>query len=179
MKEIFESLIDDYGEEKVIKAARQLLSQKLNEKAAGYSELIKPEKVQDAVELIDRTVQDVAEAGRLVEFAYGDKRSLIKQIANLQTSIELTEAEAFMQLDGNSVVIDGKKVTLSNDKLRDMYRKYVSREERKRLAELESELKAIEVDIFKAKDRWEEAKTNADLIKSRAHVQANLLQFLS
>ncbi|MEN2464956.1 hypothetical protein [Ornithinibacillus sp. JPR2-1] len=173
------SLIDDHGKDNVLKAAEQLLIKNLNRKVpAGYDSLVQPEKIEDTVGYIESALQDVADAGKAVEEAYGEKRNLVRQIEQVKTAIELTEAEAFMQLDGNHAVVDGKKVTLSNDKLRDMYRKYVSREGRSTLANFESELKAIEIDIFKAKDRWEEAKLSADLIKSRANVQASLLQFL-
>lgn len=180
MQDILNSLIDDYGEEKVITAAKQLLTNKLQEKTpAGYVPLIQPEKVQESIAYIDNALADVTAAGKEVEQSYAGKVEIIKSIEQLKTSIEIQEAEAFMLLEGNKVQIDGKSVTLSNDKMRDMYRTYVTRESRQRLSELQADLKAIEIKQFKAKDRWDEAKINADLIKSRAYVQANLLNFLS
>lgn len=180
MNNALNKLVEEHGAENVFTAAKQILNGKIDSQSdSGYAGLIQPDKVQESVSLIENALRDVTEAGKAVEEAYGDRRSLVKQISQLETSIELTEAEAFMQLEGNKVEVDGKTITLSNDKMRDMYRKYSSREERKQRAELESELKAIEISTYKAKDRWEEAKLSADLVKSRAYVQANLLEFLS
>ncbi len=179
MQNILESLIDDYGNEKVTQAAKQLLDREQNKRAGQYHELVTPEKLTEDLSLLEDSIKDITAAGQLVNEAYSNRRDLVKEISQLETSIELDEAEAFMMLDGNKVQMDGRTVTLSNDKMRSAYQKYVSREKRLERAELEADLKAIEIDIFKAKDKWEEAKQAAELIKARAHVQANLLRFLS
>lgn len=179
MQNELQSLIDDYGNEKVIEAAKQLLDQEQNKRAGQYHELVAPDKITDDLHLLHEAIKDISAAGQVVDDAYANRNTLTKQIALIKTNIDLDEAEAFMQLEGNKVQIDGKTVTLSNDKMRDMYRKYVTRDARYQLAELEADLKAIEIDIYKAKDQWEEAKTAAELIKARTHVQANLLRFLS
>lgn len=179
MQNIFKSLIDDYGTDQVTKAAKQLLDQEQNKRAGNYHELITPEKLVEDLQLVNSALQDVANAGQAVDDAYANRSELVKRITQLETNIELDEAEAFMMLDGNKAVIDGKTTTLSNDKLRDAYRKYVTRDLRTELADLEADLKAIEIDIFKAKERQDEARQSASILKARLHVQANLLKFLS
>lgn len=179
MRNVFQSLIDDYGNEKVVQAAKQLLDQEQNKRAGQYHELVKPEQIKDDLHLLQQAILDITAAGENLDKAYANRRELVKEIHNLETDIELDEAEAFMMLDGNKVQMDGRTVTLSNDKMRDSYRKYVTRDKRSKLAVLEAELKAIEIDIYKAKDKWDEAKEAAELIKARCYVQANLLKFLS
>lgn len=179
MKKILESLIDDYGNEIVLQAAEELLNQEQNKRAGQYHDLVTPEKITDVLHFIDNSLKDIATAGQVVDDAYANRRELVRQIHQLETSIELDEAEAFMMLDGNKVEMDGRVITLSNDKMRSAYQKYVTREPRKKLADLESDLKAIEIDIHKAKEKWDEAKESAELIKARSYVQANLLKFLS
>lgn len=179
MKNVLENLIKEHGNEKVVQAAKQLLDQEQNKRAGQYHDLVTPEKLTDDLHLLQHSLKDIADAGQAVDDAYANRRELVKQKHQLETSIELDEAEAFMMLDGNKVQMDGRTVTLSNDKMRSAYQKYVTRESLKQLAEVESELKAIEIDLYKAKDKWEEAKQSADLIKARTHVQANLLNFLS
>src|SRR5690625_304653 len=179
MQNVFKSLIDDYGNEKVLQAAEQLLDQEQKKRAGQYHELVTPEKLTDDLQFVDHALSDLHETGNAVQEAYANRSSLVKRITQLETEIDLDEAEAFMMLDGNKVKMDGRTVTLSNDKMRDAYRKYVTREPRTELAKLQAELKAIEIEIYKAKEKQEESKQSADLIKARLYVQGNLLKFLS
>lgn len=180
MNNVFDSLIDDYGEENILKAAEQLLTKKLNQKVpSGYVKVVQPEQVEDVLDLIDNSIKDVTEAGKIVQEAYGERSVLIRQITQLETAVKLVEAEAIMTLGGETAIIEGKTARVKTGAEQDMYRRYMSREERTKLAELQGDLKALEMDSYKAKDRWDEAKLTAELIKSRANVQANLLGFLS
>jgi DNA gyrase/topoisomerase IV subunit B len=145
-----------------------------------YEGIIKPENIQYVNNLVDATIADVSTAGEAVEKAYGERASLVKIIKQLEGSIKLEEATAFMQIGAdNTVDIEGKKVKLSNGEMRDMYRRYVSRDLRKQLTEKEADLAEIESKIMLAKDRWDEAKTTANLVEARSWAQGNLLKFLS
>lgn len=145
-----------------------------------YNSLIAPEKVLAQENLTNETIKDVTAAGQALEEAYGERAALVKAITQLEGAIQLEEATAFMNIDDKGVVeVDGKQVKLSNSEMRDMYRRYVSRETRKQLVEKQADLKEIEINIFKAKDRYDESKLVADMIISRSYVQANLLKFLS
>ena len=59
-----------------------------------------PLELQASLQQIDAAVQDVLEKGKAREEAYGEKASLIKQKVKLKTAVELKEAEAFMQIQG-------------------------------------------------------------------------------
>ena len=99
----------------------------------------------------------------------------------LKTAVELKEAEAFMQIQGEGrnqyAYVNDQKVALTNDTLRDAYRQHYSKEERQQLTEVEQELASIDIKIYQTKDAWETAKESADLVKAKAYVQANLLKF--
>lgn len=145
-----------------------------------YNNIITPERIQSVNNLLDAQLSDVTAAGQAVEKAYGNKAELQKAITQLEGLIKISEAEAFMKIGADNVVeIDGKSVKLSNSEMRDMYKVYVTRELRKEKAEKEAELKQIEVNLFMAKDRWDEAKTAADLVQAKTWAQANLLRFLA
>lgn len=145
-----------------------------------YNSLVAPERVLAAEQLTNETIKDVTGAGRAVEAAYGERAVLVKAITQLEGDIQLQEATAFMDIDEKGVVeVDGKQVKLANSEMRDMYRRYVSRETRKQLVEKQADLKEIEINVIKAKDRYDESKLVADMVISRSYVQANLLKFLS
>lgn len=146
----------------------------------AYSSLIAPERLLAVANLTDATIADVSTAGEVVEKAYGRRGELIRAITQLDGTIQLTEAEAFMKIDEKNVVeVDGKPVKLANSEMRDMYRRYVTRDLRKQLHEKQAELKEIEVNVFKAKERYDEAKVVADMVIAKSSVQANLLKFLA
>jgi len=148
--------------------------------AQAYNAMIAPEKLLSVSNLVDATIEDLTAAGEAVENAYGERASLVKAIVQLEGAIQLTEAEAFMQIDEkNGVIVDDKPVKLANSEMRDMYRRYVSRDLRKELTEKQADLKEIEIHIFKAKERYDESKVVADMVIAKAYVQANLLKFLA
>lgn len=145
-----------------------------------YNSLIAPEKLLAAENLTTETVRDVTAAGQLLEAAYGERAVLVKAITQLEGAIQLEEATAFMNIDEKGFAdVNGKPVKLANSEMRDMYRHYVSRDTRAQLTEKKAFLKEIEVNILKAKDRYDESKLVADMVISRSYVQANLLKFLS
>lgn len=145
-----------------------------------YNSIISADKVAANESLINTAIQDLTTAGEAQENAYGDRASLVKKVKQLEGAIQLTEAEAFMRIDEKGFVeVEGKQVKLANAEMRDMYRYHVSRELRKELHEAQAELSSIEIDIYKAKERYDEAKQVSELIIAKAYVQANLFKFLS
>lgn len=179
MENILESLIKEHGNEKVITAAKQLLDKEQYKRTGAYHDLLAPEKITEDLQFVNHALQDIHDTGNAVQEAYKNRSDLVKRITELNTTIELDEAEALMMVDGNKVTVDGKLVTLSNDKMRDAYRKHASREAREKRAAFEAELKQIEIEIAKAKDAQDTAKHSADILKARIYVTANLLKFLS
>lgn len=145
-----------------------------------YESLITPEKIQFVNNLVDATLQDVTNLEDEVEKAYGERASLVKAVKQLDGAIQLEEANAFMMIGADNVVdIDGRKVKLSNGEMRDMYRRFVSRDLRKQRTEKEADLAEIESKIALLKDRWEVVKSSANLVEARAWAQGHLLKFLS
>lgn len=145
-----------------------------------YDSLIAPEKIQFVNNLVDTTLEDLLAIENKVEETYGERASLVKGIKQLDGDIKLTEANAFMMIGAdNTVDIDGKKVKLSNGEMRDMYRRYVSRDLRKQRTEKEADLAEIESKLALLKDKWDMTKSSANLVEARAWAQGNLLKFLS
>jgi hypothetical protein len=70
------------------------------------------------------------------------------------------------------------KQYLTNDKMRDAYRRLYSQTERTELACINGEIGAIDVNLARARDNWEKVKAVTDLVKARASVQSSLLDFL-
>ncbi|WP_433958576.1 hypothetical protein [Cytobacillus horneckiae] len=145
-----------------------------------YQSLIAPEKIQFVNNLVDTTLEDLLSIEAQVEEAYGNRAILVKTVKNLEGDVKLTEATAFMQVGpDNTVDIDGKKVKLSNGEMRDMYRRYISRDLRKQLTEKSADLAEIESKIALLKDKWDITKSSANLVEARSWAQGNLLKFLS
>lgn len=176
-------LVGQFGKEAVTQAAEQLLSASVKKVPPGYESLITADKIAFSVQAIDAAVADVVAAGEEVDKAYGERASLLKRKTTLETSIQLKEAEAYMQIRGEArsqyVMIAGEKVALSNEETRKAYARTSAKEERQALAEIEAELNEIEIKIMQARDKYETAKEGADLVKRKAFVQGNLLNFLS
>lgn len=180
MKEKLQEIINTHGQEDFIKAAEELLSTALQKKVpAGYERLIQPEQIAEVYHTIDDAFLDIRSASKALTDTYENKGSLLKEITQLETEIQIKEAEAIMMLPGENVDINGNMARVKTGAEQDMYRRYMSREERTKLAAKQGELQALDIEIYKARDLRDDAKNTAELIKSKAFVQANLLKFLS
>ncbi|WP_262372755.1 hypothetical protein [Sutcliffiella horikoshii] len=150
---------------------------------SAYLKIISPEKVQDTFDQLDAVVQDVVAKGASKEGAYGNKAEKLKLKRQLETEVELKESEALMDIRGEGkeahVIMGDQKVSLTNDKLRDAYRKNASRAERQRLAEVEADLAKLEIHQYQANDSWSTAVEAAGVVKAKANLQASLLNFVS
>lgn len=145
-----------------------------------YDSIITPDKIQFVNNLVDTTLEDVTALEAQVEAAYGERASLVKRIKQLDGDIKLTEATAFMNMVGdNLAVIDGRNVKLNNGEMRDMYRRYVSKDLRSERTAKEADLAQIESKLALLKDKWDMTKTSANLVEARSWAQGNLLKFLS
>lgn len=104
----------------------------------SYSHIIKPENIESVNTMVDAALADLVTIEQEVQQAYGNRAELVKAVKQLEGDIKLKEAGAFMQIGvDNTVEIDGNKVKLANAEMRDMYRRYVSREPRQQLSNLE------------------------------------------
>jgi len=177
------SLVGQFGKEAVVAAAEELLVASVKKVPAGYDSIVTADKIAFTIQATDAAVSDVVSAGQAVDKAYGERASLLKQKTQLDTAVQLTEANAIMQIRGEArsqyVMVEGEKVGLNNEEARKAYAKMASANERRQLAEIEAQLNEIEIKIMQAKDNYATAKEGADLVKAKAHVQGNLLNFLA
>lgn len=146
----------------------------------SYSLIIKPENIESVNTMVDAALADLVTIEQEVQKAYGNRAELVKAVKQLEGEIKLKEAVAFMQIGvDNTVEIDGNKVKLANAEMRDMYRRYVSREPRQQLSNLEADLAQVDCQIALMKDRWDILKQSTNLVEARAWAQGHLLHFLS
>lgn len=182
LRQQVEALIAQHGEAAVDQAIRALCKRTTKTIPAEHLPVISAEKIRDTVTQIDATVSEILEAGQAKEEAHKDRADLLRRKAQLETDVQLTEADALMQIKGEArsqyVEISGEKVALNNDQARDAHRRMASKDVRAELARVEGDIYAIDVEIAKARDKWETKKEAADLIKAKAAVQASLLNFL-
>lgn len=149
---------------------------------AEHFRVISPVILADTVTQLDASVDDLLRLGDAREAAYSNKSELLREKYQLENSIQLAESEAIMEglgADGKSVEWNGTKYPFSNDLTRDAFRRTVSSELRKRLAQVEGDLAALDVQASIARDAWEKAIHASESIRSKAHVQARLLQYLA
>lgn len=179
----FDDLVAVYGPEKVKALAKEFLEVQSRPIPAEHIPIIASGLLEKTLHQLDRALNDVVVAGRNKEAVYQNKADLVKQRTEMETTIKLTEAGAFMLIEGigkdQYVTVNGQKVPLTNDAMRDAYRRQASAEERKQLASLMGELNCIDVELSKAGDAWFTAKEAVETIRAKANLQAALLTFLS
>jgi hypothetical protein len=181
-KEAINDLVKIHGPEKVKAAAEALLGESARTIPAEHFRVIAPAILADTVTQLDASVDDLLRLGEAREAAYENKAELLREKYLLENKIQLEESQAIMEglaPDGKTVEWNGIKYPFSNDLTRDAFRRTVSSETRKRLAEVEGELAALEVQASIARDAWEKAVHASESIRSKAYMQARLLQFLA
>lgn len=150
---------------------------------AEFNRIIAPERLDEVMVDLQVSINELITKGEAKEAAYGHKPDLLRQKAQLETAVKLTEAEAMGKIQGEGksqyVVIAGEKMFLTNDQTRDAYRRTASKTEREALAKVTGELGAVDVDVFRATDGWYTAKEAADKVQAKANLQAALLNFLA
>lgn len=146
---------------------------------AEFFPVIQPDALRKTLEQIDAVAGEVIATGKARENAYGNKAELVRATTNLETAIKLAEAEAFMQVSGNKVTVNGIEIALSNDTNRDAYRRQASKAERQQMAQHSGDIAALDVDYRKADDAFKAAVAAQELVSAKAHVQAALLNFLA
>ncbi|WP_138751089.1 hypothetical protein [Paenibacillus sinopodophylli] len=181
-KQAVQDLTVIYGAEQVKAAASALLGAAARQIPAEHFRVIGAQILADTVAQLDASVDDILNKGDQREAAYGNKADLLKERYTLENQIKLEESTAIMEglkPDGKSVEWNSVTYPFSNDMARDAFRRTVSSESRKRLAEVEGELAALEVTASIARDGWEKAVQASDSVRAKAFVQARLLQYLA
>lgn len=150
---------------------------------AEYLAVLTPQQLEDSIHQLNASVEDITETGNFKEESYEGKKTLVKRRVELATAIKITEAEAVMSIQGEGknqyVIVKGEQKPLTNETMRDAYRRTASKDLRLELAWVEGEIQTLEVGIGQATDAWYTAKEASDSIRGKANLQARLLQFLS
>lgn len=150
--------------------------------------VVTDEQLINTISQLDAAVTDILEAGRKNEETYQNKAALARRARQLETSIQITESEAINTICGTGKdaygIIpypDGKqvKVAVTNDTQRDAFRRHFSATERKELASVEADIKAIEVSQFKTREDLDAKKEALSCIRAKAQLQAAALTYLA
>ncbi|MEK4879368.1 hypothetical protein [Paenibacillus sp. FSL R5-0908] len=183
LKQSLDALKATYGHDELKTAAEALLGHLTvtRQLPAEYSRLLSPEALEQTAYTLDASIDDILATGQNKESAYGNKGDLLKEKWDLENRIKAEEAAAIMNggEDPKFITWEGVKYPFNNDTSRDAFRRTVSKESRKRLAEVEGQLAALDIESYKAKDAWEIAVQNASQVRIRGELQARLLAFLA
>jgi len=182
LKDGVEKYIKIHGKKKVSEAINQILdtcaAPRDNHPVVSDSEL------QLTVNHLDGGISDIIEVGSKKEELYSNKADLLKEIRQLETEIELAEAEAIMEIRGESsrsqyIMREGEKVAIGNDTAREALMKNKSAKYRKKLAEKEAELARIDQQLSEVNDEKSTVKESNESIRAKARLQAALLNYLA
>lgn len=180
-----ESLVKECGADTVVEAVEAITKKSV---PRINTPVVTDEQLNNTISQLDVAVTDILKAGKRNEETYQQKAELVRRARQLETSIQLTESEAICGIKGTGKDAygiydypDGRSVTVActNDTQRDAFRRMFSAEDRKELAQVEAEIKAIEVAQFKAKDDYDAKKEALSCIRVKAQLQAAALNFLA
>ncbi len=185
MKEELQKLIEQYGADAVVKAAAEALNKHV---PTINTPVVTDEQLLNTISQLDAAVTDILEAGRKNEETYQNKAALVRHARQLETSIQITEAEAINTICGTGKDAYGVinypngtsvRVSVTNDTQRDAFRRHFSATERKELASVEADIKAIEVSQFKTREDLDAKKEALSCIRAKAQLQAAALTYLA
>ena len=97
MKEELQKLIEQYGADAVAKAAAEALNKHV---PTINTPVVTDEQLLNTISQLDAAVTDILEAGRKNEETYQNKVELARRARQLETSIQITEAEAINTICG-------------------------------------------------------------------------------
>lgn len=185
MKEELQKLIEQYGADAVAKAATEALNKHV---PTINTPVVTDEQLINTISQLDAAVTDILEAGRKNEEIYQNKAALARRARQLETSIQITESEAINTICGTGKdaygiipYSDGTqvKVAVTNNTQRDAFRRHFSATDRKELASVEADIKAIEVSQFKTREDLDAKKEALSCIRAKAQLQAAALTYLA
>lgn len=185
MNEELKNLIEKHGADKVVAAVEELVKKPVQR---IHTAVVTDDQLINTISQLEAAVSDILEAGKKNEETYQNKADLVKTARQLETSIQITEAEAINTICGSGkdaygiiTYPDGEqtKVAVMNDTQRDAFRRHFSADDRKELARVEAELRAIEVAQFKAREDLDVKKEALNAIRAKAQLQAAALNYLA
>lgn len=185
MKEELQKLFEKYGVDSVAKAVAEAATQHI---PTINTPVVNDSQIINTISQLDAAVADILEAGKKNEETYQNKADLVRRARQLETFIQITEMEAINMICGSGKDAYGiithengtyKQVAVTNDIQRDAFRRHFSATERKELASVEADIKAIEVAQFKAREDLDTKKEALSCIRAKAELQAAALTYLA
>lgn len=178
-----EKLVAEHGAE-AVSASSEVLAQHMGLNVPlDHLGVLHPKQIEYTVKQLDGAAGDILKAGERREESYQHISELRAQVRELETSKELTEANAMMGLKmiGKNMcaVVDGMEVPLTNDTMRNSFRRKASSMERSEISLLEGQIAKLNGDIEKATQAWETAVEASRLVNRKADLQAKLLGYLA
>lgn len=144
---------------------------------------IQPHNLDYVNDQLEGAAVAVQIAGAALSKAHEGRAELYKAVAQLRTQAKLEESEAIMSwgYEGGKpyAMVDGQKVPMSNDTVRDAFRRTASKDTRKLIAEKEAEIQALDIALAKAQDEYGTAVETQKGITRKAEKQTALLNFLA
>lgn len=185
VKQALQDLEQVYGPEHLRAAAEAILGklQATRQLPAEFHRILSPKSLEETAYSLDASLDDILAKGRAREDAYGNKTELLQERTKLENEIKVIESQAIMEGltvgDGKTIDWKGEKYPFNNDLARDAFRRTVSKTQRDRLAEVEGGLQALEIKAMQARDGWETVVQASETARRKAHVQAELLNWLA
>ncbi|NIK67902.1 hypothetical protein [Paenibacillus sp. BK720] len=183
VKTTLEQLQATYGAETLKAVAESMLGQlqTTRQLPAEFYRMLSPEQIEATAYALDSSLDDIIAKGQAREDVYKNRGELVRKRIALENEIKTIEAEAIINgnSDGKVITWEDQKYPFNNDLARDAFRRTVSRDKRKELAEVEGEIAALEFESFKARDGWETVIQASESARMKARVQAHLLEWLS
>jgi hypothetical protein len=184
MKNDLQALIATYGETAVAQTIKDLLGKAaMKTPVHEFSFLLTPSALERTVDQLETGISDSLRCGQARDEAYGLKPDLAKRKKELDAEIKLAEAEAFMtcKSDGKNqiVTVNGQEVTLTNDTMRDHYRRNLTAELRRQRAQVEGQLDGIDAQVARATAVCATVENANESIRKKAELQAAMLNYLA
>lgn len=185
MNEKLQNLVEQYGVGTVVEAVAEAATKHV---PTINTPVVTDEQLINTISELDAAVTDILEAGRKNEETYQNKAELVRHARQLETSIQITEAEAINTICGTGKDAYGVirypngtsvRVAVTNDIQRDAFRRHFSATERKELARVEADIKAIEVSQCKTREDLDAKKEALSCIRAKARLQVAALTYLA
>lgn len=174
------SLIEQYGVEAITEAVKALTAKHIPKE---HRPIVDEDKLQATLYQLDTAIADILEAGTVVEDTYRNKADLMRTARQLETEIQLTEANAVMEIRGTGkdafVSVGSKKIAITNDTSRDAYRRTTSQDLRKQQAATEAEVTRIDISLMRARDAYNAKLEAFQGVRVKANLQASILAYLT
>lgn len=148
------------------------------------SPLVSNDNLFATMQQLDAAISDILEAGTAKEATYQDKAELVRRIRELDTEIQLVEANAVMSIEGvgkdaRGRLPNGQLVSLTNDAARDAFRRSFSADLRTEQTKAQAQVAQLDVMLARANDAYTAKQEAFSGIRAKANLQAAILGYLT